>query len=179
MTIFIIILITFFNVSAKEYIATPSQGQVVFRAKALGLKFEGQGHGVEGCAVEQPQVTGEFKFDLETLKTGLSLRDSHMKENYLETQKFPFAKLKLKEVVGFNASQPEGHYDFKGDLEVHGVTKEIQKGRVEIKKIANSLTVVALFNARISDFQIPLPQHAGLVVKDEVEIQVTSQMSPL
>ena len=69
------------------------------------------------------------KFDVPTLirvckATGIGpveLRTTHMREKYLEVEKFPEAKLVIKDLdIKSGAKVP-----FKGNLTLHGVTKEL------------------------------------------------------
>lgn len=98
---------------------------------------------------------------LESLGTGIELRDAHMKENYFEVQKYPQAE--LYETVGKG-----GH--FKGKLRLHGVTKEI-RGDYEL----TSQILKAQFFCRLSDFKIKKANYRGIGVEDQVK--VTAEIS--
>ncbi len=161
--------------SGKVFKATPQNGAVVFNAVAVGLKLQGKGEGIDGSVQVGPQVTGAFKFKLDTLDTGIGLRNTHMKEKYLETAKYPYGEIKIESVSGFSLQNSEGQFPFKGSLTLHNISKPIS-GNVEVKKSGENFKIKALFDTKISDFQIPLPAYAGVVVKDDVKVVVESEL---
>jgi polyisoprenoid-binding protein YceI len=76
------------------------------------VEFEGTGkpsllkiHGsseqkIEGYFVfDGKKISGKAVFNLESLDTGIDLRNEHMKTRYLEVAKFPKAELEIKEIV--------------------------------------------------------------------------------
>lgn len=71
-----------------------------------------------------PKVS--FEVDLATIDTGIPLRNEHMRDNFLETKKFPKATFKVKQIT---AESPGKLTDgkllkliAKGDFTIHGVT---------------------------------------------------------
>jgi polyisoprenoid-binding protein YceI len=122
-----------------------------FSAKSGQLKVEGPS-----------KLTGTaFKFNrisvpIQSLETGLSLRDRHMKDNYFEMAKYPHAVL-------IDAEGKEG--SFQGKLQVHGIQKDIQ-GTYWIK----SEILEATFKCRLSDFRIKQASYMGVGVEDEVTV---------
>lgn len=134
-----------------------------------GVPLRGQ------IAIDGKQISGETTFVLDALKTGIDMRDRHMKEKYLETKKFPEAKLKLVEFnlpEAFTGTKLEKKaIPFRGDLTLHGLTKPIQ-GTADFlgegKKVALSFS----FNIKISDFSIPEVKFFEVSLADEVQISV-------
>jgi len=98
----------------------------------------------------------EAKLGLDTLQSGIELRDSHMKEKYFEVPKYPEAE--LFGAIGKNAK-------FTARLKVHGVTKEIS-GTYEF----NPTSLRATFFCRLSDFKIKEAQYRGIGVEDQVKV---------
>lgn len=96
---------------------------------------------------------------LESLKSGVDLRDEHMKKKYFEVEKFPAAK-----ITAVEGTQGK----FKGTLEVHGVSKPIE-GTYEI----SGNVVTAKFKTKISDFGIPKASYLGIGAKDDVAVEVS------
>jgi polyisoprenoid-binding protein YceI len=166
-----IVLVQTVFANSKTYKAEPSKGAVVFNATAIGLKFQGKGEGPQGEVSLDSGVVGTFKFKMETLDTGINLRNQHMKEKYLEIAKYPDSELKIEDVVGFKKENPDGKYEFKGVLTVHGVAKPVT-GQVTVKKVAETLQIKAEFDTKISYFSIPLPAYAGVALKDDVKVSV-------
>ena len=62
-------------------------------------------------------VLGDISVDLRTLKTGIGLRDSHMREKYLEVyrgQRFAAAMLDRIRLEGIDTRRPAGKVRFHG-----------------------------------------------------------------
>lgn len=72
-------------------------------------------------------VNGRFEVDLASVKTGIDMRDGHMRDNYLETDKFPKAVFELTSVKETNSmileDQKPVELTVDGNFTVHGVTK--------------------------------------------------------
>lgn len=160
---------------AKNYSTNPAKGSVVFNATAIGLKFQGKGEGPSGDVQVDSTVVGTFKFKMETLDTGISLRNQHMKEKYLETAKHPYGELKVEEVTGFKKESPAGTFPFKGTITVHGVAKPVV-GTVTVAPAGEALRIKAEFDTKVSYFSIPLPAYAGVALKDDVKVVVESEL---
>lgn len=158
--------------------AEKTKGQVVFEAigKPSFLKIKGQGEGPEGEITIKDTVTGTFKFKMATLDTGISLRNEHMKNKYLEVEKFPSAELKIEEVTKFNPAAPEAKgLPFKGTLTIHGVAKPIS-GTVDVEKKAAGYKVAANFETKLTDYAIAIPSYAGITVADSVKVSVQTEL---
>lgn len=164
--------------AAKELKAVPSSGKVEFEAvgKPSFLKIKGEGEGPQGNVKLDKNVTGEFTFKLSTLATGIALRDTHMKDKYLQVGQYPDATLKLQEVTGWDVSKAEAKgIPFIGTLKIHGVEKPVT-GTVDVKTKGSGYEVSANFEAKISDFSIDIPSYAGITVADNVKVTVKSEL---
>ena len=116
-------------------------------------------------------IEGELTFDLDTLNTGLDLRDEHMKENYLQTKlgNNRYATLKITNVkVGDDLK-------FKALLSLHGVEKEVEV-EASIDKSGKELEVDANFEVKLSEYKIDIPSFQGITVADTVKINVSSEL---
>jgi polyisoprenoid-binding protein YceI len=120
--------------------------------------------------LRQNFVEGEFSFDLSKLKTGIELRDEHMKTKYLEVDKFPLAKLVLTPIpMTPQELKQDVTKAFKGMLTLHGVTREIS-GTSRFR--GNEQTIDAKFNIELSDYGIAIPEHMGITVSKVAEVEV-------
>lgn len=64
----------------------------VAKGRPALIAIKGTGDGATGSLNEMNgTITGEIQFQLKSLKTGIDLRDSHLKDKYLEVEKFPIA----------------------------------------------------------------------------------------
>lgn len=172
-------LVTMLFVSGPGFAAVQkmaaSGGQVVILAKGRPsfIKIEGKGSPASGrLAVDGEKVTGEFEFDLATLDTGIETRNHHMKEKYLEVQKFPKAVLvinKVNHLASWSFAQPSLKDDeFEGQLTLHGVTRPVS-GRFSMTE---KRAVEAKFSVKLSDYKVDIPSFGGVVVADDVDISV-------
>lgn len=153
------------------------EGQVSFEAigKPSMLKIKGQGAGVEGqFKIDQGKISGQVIFKLETLKTGIKLRDEHMKEKYLQVKQYPESTLTLEKMIlpnHFSITNPmTADSEFVGILDLHGIKKEI-KGRFKVEN--EKLVTTADFEIKLSDFNIDIPTYLGVKVADVVKVHVT------
>ncbi|MBP9708139.1 MAG: YceI family protein [Oligoflexales bacterium] len=155
---------------AEDLTVDSAASEIKFKAigKPGFLRINGQSKGLTG-RLQADLGSVHFELPLETLDTGIDERDRHMKNKYLEVEKFPLAELdasslKLK-VPGDNES------DFKAILKLHGLSKEINgQGRLDCKS-EKSCTFDGKFSLNLSDFKIDIPSFAGITVAEKVEIE--------
>lgn len=116
---------------------------------------------VVGNAVQKGDlVTAEnIVVKLNNIKTGISLRDRHAKEKYLETSKFPEAVL-----VKAEGQNGKG----KGLIRIRGIEKEVAG-----EYVAQGGYLKAKFPLKVSDFGITGVKYMGVGVKDEIVINVS------
>jgi polyisoprenoid-binding protein YceI len=117
---------------------------------------------------------GELSVDLKTLDTGISLRNRHMLENYLEVQKggeFEVATLSQIDISVFKSGVTDGPSPFTARLRLHGTTQAVT-GIVRLITRGSSVRVEATFPVRISDYGIAAPRHLGVGVKNEIVVKV-------
>jgi polyisoprenoid-binding protein YceI len=140
-----------------------------FEAKTTALS----GSVIAGAGGSQP-VDGSLAVNLRTLDTGISLRNEHLRENYLEVGKgvgFDTATLSDIDLNGFNPDAPSGKGSFTGLLSLHGVSKAVT-GAVDIRQSGAGLRVKASFPVQLSDYSIRTPRYLGIGVKDTVQVEV-------
>lgn len=162
--------------AALEIKSVPTQGKIQFEAvgRPSMVKIKGHAEGPEGgFTVNKGIMSGEMKFALSTLDTGIDLRNDHMKEKYLEVAKFPHAKLTVKELqlppTWSLQNANLKNFPFKGTLQLHGVEKEISG----VINVSEKLKTEAQFEIKISDFKIDIPSYLGITVADTVKVQVS------
>lgn len=170
--------------NAAAFEVTPSDSPVEFLAtgKPGFLKIKGQGAQLKGKAkVDSGVLTGDFAVDLTPLKTGIDLRDEHMKERYLETGKFPDAKLVLDPV---KVDEAKGGSDipFTGKLTIKGKESPV-KGTLNVafagEGSGRSATGDAKFALKIADYPVGVPSHLGVTVADSVDVSLRFRAAQL
>ena len=119
---------------------------------------------------------GGLRVDLATFDTGIDLRDSHLRNNYLEVARGPdFQQAVLSSIV-LDDALPDGggrhETAFSATLSLHGVQSTIA-GEVELRRRDGRMQVEATFSVSLEAFDIPPPRYLGVGVRDTVEITVS------
>jgi polyisoprenoid-binding protein YceI len=145
----------------------------------VGGSFEAKTKNVTGQVGSAPDasgaVQGAINVDLQTLETGIGLRDRHMREKYLEVGKGPdFA---VASIQGIKIDKKQGKASFNGTLLLHGERREIA-GTAELKEQNGRVQVLAQFPLTVSQFAIPQPTYLGVGVRDEIQVKVSIVAEP-
>jgi polyisoprenoid-binding protein YceI len=112
---------------------------------------------------------------LETLETGIALRDRHMREKYLEVDKNPQATL----VVPWSALQlPEPGQSLSqtvtGKMTLHGQSRDVRV-TYNLKHASGRYEVTGKVPLNMQEFGIQPPSYMGLTVKPGIEASVSFQ----
>jgi polyisoprenoid-binding protein YceI len=132
-------------------------GRVSFLSKAPMNEFTGTSAQLNGL-IDLEKNLLDFYVDLNTLQTGIGLRDRHMRDNYLETKKYPFAEFtgKMESIPSLSIGESKPVVA-KGVFKIHGVQKEISvKGTIKLVS-ANELLLDASFPILLGDYKIEIP----------------------
>ncbi|MES2767932.1 MAG: YceI family protein [Bdellovibrionota bacterium] len=172
MKIFILAIFFSVNAFADTYKLDSRNGEMSGLAigKPSLMKIKIEGPGPSGVLTEnQNAVSGFLTLNLKDLKTGIDLRDRHMKEKYLEIGKFPEAQLHLMnlKIIDSNVEQI-----FTGNLVLKGESKPVS-GTYKL----NDGKLLAKFTFSIKDYPIATPKYLGIEVTDKVEIEINSKIT--
>jgi polyisoprenoid-binding protein YceI len=173
---------------AAAAVTTPAFGQEALRVSGgevtvicpltVGGSFEAKTENLSGdlaVGSDNQSVKGALTVDLQTLETGIGLRDKHLKANYLEVEKGPeFAEARLQDI---RVERLKGKTQFRGLLTLHGQTREVT-GTADIKPNGSGYRMEATFPVKVADFQIPEPTYLGVGVADEVIVRVNLNAQP-
>ena len=133
-----------------------------------------------GCAFDVEDLEGdvvlEVMVEMASFDTGLGLRNRHMRENHLETDRFPRSWLRGGTVTAPSASSlPVGgtvSLGFVGELELHGVRRPVVCTIVLTRHEAGRLTATAEFPVKLADYDIARPKMLMLKLADEQHVRV-------
>jgi polyisoprenoid-binding protein YceI len=115
------------------------------------------------------EISGSAKVDLNKLDSGIKLRDEHLKEKYLHTNKFPEAMIVInKTKVNFGKRNK-----LKAVLSFHGKKKEITLD-TELEKNGKIVTLNSEFEFLLTDFDVELPSFQGITAADKVKLYVVA-----
>lgn len=126
-----------------------------------GISFSAKTSDIKGKVILQNnEVTAQgIVVNLKNLSTGMSLRDDHMKNKYLEVPKYPEAFL----VMG-KGKDGKG----KGKVKIKGIEKDIEG----TYKILDNKELEAKFDLKLEDFNIKGIRYMNIGVKDLVSLTV-------
>src|SRR5262245_33307460 len=141
------------------------------------LQIHGKGAGPDGSlTVTDRSVHGSLAVDLTSLQTGIGLRDRHLKEQYLQVDRYPQARLTLTRLDVGNV--PEGPafgaatVPFEGTLLLHGVEKPVS-GQARVSRKDARITASAEFSIKLKDFGIDVPKYMGITVGEKVDVKTS------
>lgn len=161
----------------------PGDGtRVEFVSKAPLETFTGRTRQVSGaCTCDIARLSGdvalEVAVDMASLDTGLSKRNQHMRDNHLETGRFPQAWLRGGAVRPKAASDlPVGGavaVEFTGELDLHGVRRPVVVPMTLSRPTADTIVATAEFPVRLADYGIARPQMLLMKLAEEQVVHVT------
>ncbi len=187
---FLILLLLIFCGAGRAQAATyavaanPDTDTVSFASSATLEFIEGKTTELVGGFSFDPahpdsSITGMLRADLASLKTGIELRDEHMREKNLQTDKFPYAYFQLLSVSGMpDTIQPGQVYSVVGDgyFFIHGVKRKISP-RIQFLIPADvdsssKVNVSALFSLKLDDYGIKRPKALFLKLAETIDVSV-------
>ncbi len=123
----------------------------------------------------------EFAVLIKAFQFEKALMQEHFNENYMESSTYPKSTFKGQLVdataVDFNK---DGSYPVKvkGELTIHGVTKEVEtQGVIDIKN--GALMATARFEVQVADYGIEIPAVVRENIAKTVRIDLTANYLPL
>lgn len=155
-----------------------SGGEVVVVCPlTVGGSFEARTGTVVGGLATDParpgRLTGEIAVDLSTLDSGIGLRNTHMRDNYLEIGRGEeYRRAVLSDIViGGDPDTVSGATTFTGTLLVHGVRRPV-RGEARIVRAGGDVRVEAAFPVALPEHGIARPRYLGVGVRDQVRVKV-------
>jgi polyisoprenoid-binding protein YceI len=149
------------SISAQKYYT--KTGKIFFDATSPSSpeKIEATNR-TATCVVDVTSGAIQFAMLMKGFEFERALMQEHFNENYIESHKFPKAEFKgkIKDNHEIDYTK-DGTYKakVKGDLTIHGETKEVEaEGKFIVK--GGKITAEADFSVKLSDFKISIP---GLV----------------
>ena len=109
--------------------------------------------------------------DLNSLDTGIGLRNHHMKENYLHTGKYPFAAFKGKILKSARPGGGDRLVNVEGVMTIHGVGRPLAlTGRVDVA--GDRYRLSCSFPVDIREYGIEVPSLMGMKVSPVLTIDM-------
>lgn len=144
------------------------EGAVSFHATGpAGLKIEGK---TSDVAVREDAGKVHVIVPLANLDTGISLRNKHMREKYLEVGKYPNAELVVdRAALKFPADGQETSASAPGQMTIHGQTKPVTF-TYKASRAGSAYQVSGAVHVNLKDHGIDVPSYAGVTVKPDVDV---------
>ena len=132
------------------------------------------------------RTSAKFEVDLASMKTGIGLRDSHMRDKYLETDKFPKVIFTLDKVISASkdalADQETVALVAEGTFELHGVKRKQQMDlkvtyfkeseTTRLKLPGDLMRVEGTFIIKLSDYNIKVPTMVILKLDENIKVDI-------
>jgi len=148
-------------------------GEVNFIAVGKPAMIKIKGHApapIIKAKIENNKMYVEANLELNNLETGISLRDEHMKEKYLEIKEYPSAFLKIESLdlpAGFEAKPVAmKNQNFEGILKLHGKEQKI----TGTYSLSENMEIAANFSIKLTDYGIEIPSYLGINVAETVSV---------
>lgn len=173
-----ICLIFAVNLFAEDWQVDKSADNLVtFHSTTTLLDFEGSTNNIDGYAYwEGYKFFGEnnelyFEVQLVTFSTGIGKRDRDMREDVLETDKFPVASFSGE----FTKVEQKGNtfnVVVNGEMSLHGYTKKMEiRAIVVLEK--GVMNVKSDFSIFLNDYNIDAPDLLAFIkVAQEIKISL-------
>jgi polyisoprenoid-binding protein YceI len=172
--------------AAAEFTARPGKEmKVVFVSRAAMEKFEGKTNQLSGTITVDPAALGDsatvrFEVDMASLDTGIKMRNTHMRENHLHTDKFPRAVFEGASIPGRAAAAlapgQAATLNVEGTFTLHGVSRRM-KLAVEVTyrptPAPARIEFKTEFPVALADHSIDRPQFLFLKLADVQTVKVS------
>ena len=175
LSILFILLIISTTVRSEECFVDKSKNNLVkFISEATIENFEGITNNIDGYLFyKDKDFLSEseiyFEVDLRTVDTGIGLRNRHMREDYLETNKYPMTNYKGKIIYFEKVSDAEYKVVIDGNMSIHGVTKPL-KINGNLYKADDDYRVKAYFEILLTDYNIEIPKLMFMKISNTIKL---------
>lgn len=131
--------------------------------------WEGSGLPVDGTDQETSELYFEVK--LATLDTGIGLRNRHMRDNYLETDQYPYAvfKARLTEISQMSDTLYSAVAD--GHMTIHGKENPLRVTTTIIPR-KEGFRVKCNFEVNLKDYDIKVPKFMFLKINEIIRLEL-------
>jgi polyisoprenoid-binding protein YceI len=175
----VLLLATTLHADSRTYtIAKGGNNVAEFHAEDTYDSFDGKTSDVTGTIVADPANPAgssvQVIINIDSLDTGVSLRNKEMRERYLQTDKFSTATFKSVSVTGPASIAPNQPVEISvtGDIMIHGVTKRITIPVRVVLIPEGRIHATSNFKIHMPDFGINVPHTILVTVDDEVPVRL-------
>ncbi len=137
---------------------TTQSGSVHFEASVpLFEEVKAINHSVK-CVINTEEKTISCTLKIKDFHFQRSLMETHFNEIYMESDRYPKASFKgsIPDLDVTQLSTGGNRFTINGKIKIHGVSQSISV-KATIRKIANSIQLIADFDLNTDDFNIKIP----------------------
>ena len=166
-------------VFAGNYRVAPGpHGSIRFTVEGPIDDVKGESRSVEGSLAIDPAAwtngRGVVGLPLDTVRTGIPARDADMREEFLQTSRFPFALLTIDKIERPSATTIAAGQGAEGEavgtFELHGVRRAVRfPARVRLEA-DGKLWVSGKFPVPFADYNIQRPQRLFFKLGDVADV---------
>ena len=178
------------GVHAASFAVRPGNDtKVVFTSKAPTETFQGKTNRMEGTLTVEPSAVGDsitvhLEVDLASLDTGKKMRNQHMRNNHLETSKYPQAVFDGAAVLSPAGAKLEPNkptaFQIEGTFSLHGVSRRLRcKAEATWMPAAEGGRIAfrAEFPVTLGDYSITRPEFLFLKLAETQQVVVSGTAS--
>lgn len=173
---------------AEEWHVKKSKDNLVkFTSSTALLDFDGTTSNIDGYIYwEDEDVFGKnnelyFEVDLNSVETGIGKRDRDMREDVLETDKYPKTWFKGKIINIIEEGENSNNYKVvsKGIMFLHGIEKDLKiNANINIKN--NVMNVICNFSVFLEDHEIEAPSLLAFIkVAEEIKLHLNFELEKM
>ncbi len=157
-------------ITADAKLARTGTPQIAFHASGpAGMKIVGQTSDLD---IDDQGAKIVIKVPLRNLTTGISLRDDHMRNKYLQIGSFPNAELSVdRATIHFPNGDGTASGDATGTMAIHGKTKNVSF-HYNVARTGGALHVGGTTKLDLRDYGIDVPSYLGVTVKPDIDVEV-------
>lgn len=172
------------TLAARYEIQTGDKSEIIFKSKAPLEKFDGKTKQLSGFfEADLSNLNGpvslEVAIDLASFDTGKKKRNAHMRENHLETDKFPTAWFRAGSIKSSSkaalASGETVTIVLSGTLDLHGVKKDHDVSLTLSRSGDDTITITGEFPVLLSEHAIERPKFLVMKLADEQLVVINLQ----
>lgn len=168
---------------AAEYqVDRSAKNSVVFISDAPLEDFEGVTDRIDGYVkwdgeafppdqTKLPASELYFEVELGSLDTGIGLRNRHMREDYLETEKYPYAQFTAHLTEAKRISDTLYSTTAVGKFKIHGEEREMSIPTTIISK-SGAVRVLCDFDIKLTDFKIKIPKLMFMKLNELIKLKL-------
>ena len=171
----LVLLLFLSNVAfAQQYMS--KEGSIHFFSEAPMENIEAENNTVAGII---DVASGEYAFrvKIEDFKFAKSLMQEHFNENYMESERHPFATFTgvMTDFQELDLSDKQV-VQVKGQMTMHGVDQSINV-EASVWMQDEELHLISKFGVKLADYQIDIPKIVMYNIAEEVVVTVQMQLS--